>query len=338
MLSKKTKELTTQNDCSLIKKYRNFAFIYKAKGIMDLIQEINKLKKEKNAIILTHCYQRVEIDEVSDYVGDSFYLSKMASKTNADIILFAGVYFMAQSAKLLSPNKKVLLPNLKSGCIMADMIDVENLQLFKNQHPNIPVVCYINSTAEVKALCDVCCTSSNAVEVVKNLGEKEVLFVPDTYLGSYVQSKLPDIKITTFNGFCPTHLRIRKEDIELARKNHPDALILAHPECHKEVSKLADFVGSTKEIMEFSKQTNYKKYIIATEKGVVDRLNRDSKKENWGKEFILINENIICPNMKFNTLECIYETLKTENNEITIDPEIAKKATRCIEKMFTITV
>lgn len=303
---------------------------------MDLINEINKLKKQKNAIILTHCYQRLEIDEVSDFVGDSLYLSKMASKTNADIILVAGVYFMAQSAKLLSPNKKVLLPNMNSGCIMADMIDVENLKLFKNQHPNVPVVCYINSTAEVKALCDICCTSSNAVEVVKNLGEKEVLFVPDTYLGNYVQSKLPEVKITTFNGFCPTHLRIRVEDVELARKNYPNAIILAHPECHKEVTKLVDFVGSTKEIMEFSRKSDKRQFVIATEKGVVERLNRDSKKEGWEKEFILINENIVCPNMKKNTLDNIYQTLLDEKNEITIDSDIAAKATKCIERMLLI--
>lgn len=301
---------------------------------MDLIQEINKLKKEKNAIILTHCYQNVEIDEVSDFVGDSLYLSQQASKTNADIILFAGVYFMAQSAKLLSPNKKVLLPNMNSGCIMADMIDVENLKIFKNQHPNIPVVCYINSTAEVKAHCDICCTSSNAVKVVRELGAKKILFVPDTYLGTYVQSKLPEVEVITFNGFCPTHLRIRIQDMELARKNHPNALILAHPECHQEVVKLADFVGSTKEIMEFAKKSDKKEFVIATEKGVVDRLNRDSKKENWNKTFTLINENIVCPNMKKNNLENIYETLLTEQNEITIDPSVAQKATECIERML----
>ena len=301
---------------------------------MDLIQEINKLKKEKNAIILTHCYQNVEIDEVSDFVGDSLYLSQQASKTNADIILFAGVYFMAQSAKLLSPNKKVLLPNMNSGCIMADMIDVENLKIFKNQHPNIPVVCYINSTAEVKAHCDICCTSSNAVKVVRELAAKKILFVPDTYLGTYVQSKLPEVEVITFNGFCPTHLRIRIQDMELARKNHPNALILAHPECHQEVAKLADFVGSTKEIMEFAKKSDKKEFVIATEKGVVDRLNRDSKKENWNKTFTLINENIVCPNMKKNNLENIYETLLTEQNEITIDPSVAQKATECIERML----
>ena len=304
---------------------------------MDFIQEIKKLKKEKNAIILTHCYQNMEIDEVSDFVGDSLYLSKMAANEPCDIIVFAGVYFMAQSAKLLSPEKKVLLPNMNSGCIMADMIDVENLKLFKEQNPNIPVVCYINSTAEVKANCDICCTSSNAIKVVKNLGAKKILFVPDTYLGTFVQSKLPEIEVVTFNGFCPTHLRIRIQDMELARKNHPEALILAHPECHQEVAKLADFVGSTKEIMEFAKKSDKKEFVIATEKGVVDRLNRDSKKENWGKTFTLINQNIVCPNMKRNTLENIYDVLLNETNEITIDPDVVKKATRCIERMFEIT-
>ena len=222
----------------------------------------------------------------------------MAAQTTANIILFAGVYFMAQSAKLLSPNKKVLLPEISSGCMMADMINVENLKSFKAKYPNIPVVCYINSTAEVKALCDVCCTSSNAIEVVKNLKSDKVLFVPDNYLGKYVQDQLPNIEIITFNGFCPIHQRIRVEEIELARKNYPNALILTHPECNQEVAKRSDFIGSTKEIMEYVVKSDKKQFVIATEKGVVDRLNRDSKKYNWNKEFILINENIICPDMK----------------------------------------
>lgn len=301
---------------------------------MNFIEEINNLKKEKNAIILTHCYQNIEIDEVSDFVGDSLYLSKMAANTNADIIVFAGVYFMAQSAKLLSPNKKVLLPNLNSGCQMADMVDVENLRRFKAKYPNIPVVCYINSTAEIKANCDICCTSSNAIEVVRHLNTNKVLFVPDNYLGKFVQSKLNDVEVITFNGFCPTHLRIRPQDIIEARETYPDALILAHPECHQDVAKLADFVGSTKEIMEFAKKSDNKRFVIATEKGVADRLNRDSKIENWNKEFILINENIICPSMKLNTLEDIYRTLKDEKFEITIDSNVAIKAKECIEKML----
>ena len=301
---------------------------------MSLIEKINKLKKEKNAIILTHCYQNIEIDEVSDFVGDSLYLSKMAANTNADIIVFAGVYFMAQSAKLLSPDKKVLLPNLNSGCQMADMIDVENLKHFKEKHPDVPVVCYINSTAEIKANCDICCTSSNAIEVVKNLNTDKVLFVPDNYLGKFVESKLKNVEVITFNGFCPTHLRIRPYDMIEAKKKYPQALILAHPECHQDVAKLADFVGSTKEIMEFAKKSDNKMFVIATEKGVVDRLNRDSKLQNWNKEFILIDENIVCPSMKMNTLEDIYRTLDEEKFEITIDVNVANKAKECIEKML----
>ena len=301
---------------------------------MSLIEKINKLKKEKNAIILTHCYQNIEIDEVSDFVGDSLYLSKMAANTNADIIVFAGVYFMAQSAKLLSPDKKVLLPNLNSGCQMADMIDVENLKHFKEKYPDVPVVCYINSTAEIKANCDICCTSSNAIEVVKNLNTDKVLFVPDNYLGKFVESKLKNVEVITFNGFCPTHLRIRPYDMIEAKKKYPQALILAHPECHQDVAKLADFVGSTKEIMEFAKKSDNKMFVIATEKGVVDRLNRDSKLQNWNKEFILIDENIVCPSMKMNTLEDIYRTLDEEKFEITIDVNVANKAKECIEKML----
>ena len=303
---------------------------------MNLKEEILRLKEEKNAVILTHCYQNIEIDDVSDFVGDSLYLSRAAAKTNARIIVFAGVYFMAQSAKLLSPDKKVLLPNMNSGCLMSDMIDVNNLRKFKQKYPDIPVVCYVNSTAEVKAECDICCTSSNAVEIVKSLNKDKVLFVPDTYLGKWVETKLKDVEVITFNGFCPTHLRIRTNDIEEARKEYPNALILAHPECHTEISKLADFVGSTKDIMEYAKQSKEKQFVIATEEGVVDRLNRDSKLYNWDKEFILINPNIVCPNMKQNTLEDIYNVLLHETNEITISEEISKKAVISIERMLEV--
>lgn len=306
---------------------------------MDFIAEINKLKKEKNAIILAHCYQNVEVDEVADFVGDSLYLSQVAAKTDADIILFAGVYFMAQSAKILSPDKKVLMPNINAGCAMADMITVEKLRAFKQQNPNIPVVCYINSTAEVKAECDVCCTSSNAIKIVKNLGVEKVLFVPDNYLGKWVQKQLKgDVEVITFNGCCPIHQLISVEDIEKTRKNYPNALILTHPECKAEVSELSDFVGSTKEIMAFAKQSDKKQFVIATEKGVVDRLNRDSKKDNWGKEFILIKDNIICESMKMNSLKNIFDCLKKEQFEIQVDEEIANKALVAIDKMLKLSV
>ncbi len=297
-----------------------------------LKEQINKLKKEKNAVILAHCYQNVEIDEVADYVGDSLYLSQMASKTDADIILFAGVYFMAQTAKILCPNKKVLLPRLESGCRMADMISINQLREFKSKHPNIPTVCYINSTAEVKSECDICCTSSNAVKIVKSLNADKILFLPDTYLGKWVESQLGNLDVITYPGFCPTHLQIRPEDIEKARAEYPNALVLAHPECHQSVTKLADYVGSTTGIMKYAIESDKKQFIIATEKGVVDRLKRDYP----DKEFILIKDNIICPNMKWHTLTDIYNALEKEEHEITVDKEIASKALGCIDRMLNV--
>ena len=297
-----------------------------------LKDEILKLKKEKNAVILGHCYQNIEIDEVADYVGDSLYLSQMAAKTDADIIVFAGVYFMAQTAKIISPNKKVLLPNMQSGCLMADMIDLKQLREFKAQHSEMPVVCYVNSTAEVKSECDICCTSSNAVKIVDSLKAKEIMFVPDTYLGKWVENQLGNVKVNTFTGFCPTHLRIKPEDIDAAREKYPNSLVLAHPECHKEVCLRADYVGSTTGIMKYAMESDKKQFVIATEKGVVDRLQRDCK----DKEFILIKDNIVCPNMKRNSLEDIYNVLKNETNEITVDEEMAKKALKCIDRMLEV--
>ena len=297
-----------------------------------LVEKINNLKKEKNAVILAHCYQNAEIDEVADFVGDSLYLSQRANETNADIIVFAGVYFMAQTAKLLSPDKKVLLPRLESGCRMADMIDLEQVRQFKAKHPNIPAVCYINSTAEVKSECDMCCTSSNAVKIVESMGVDEILFLPDTYLGKWVENKLGNVKVTTYPGFCPTHLQIKPQDILDARQKYPNAKILAHPECHQEVVKLADYVGSTTGIMKYAIESDEKQFVIATEKGVVDRLKRDYPE----KEFILIKENVICPNMKWHTLQDIYNALEYEQHEITVDEEIAKKAVTCIDRMLSV--
>ncbi len=304
-----------------------------------LAEKIKILKKEKNAVILAHCYQNIEIDEVADFVGDSLYLSQKAKDTNADIIVFAGVSFMAETAKLLSPNKKVLLPRIESGCFMADMINPELLREFKSEHPNIPAVCYVNSTAAVKAECDVCCTSSNAVNVVKNLCRaenslNEVLFLPDTYLGKWVEGQLGgEVKVTTFNGFCPTHLRLRAEDVEKSREEHPNSKILAHPECHQTVTALADFVGSTKDIMNYVKDTDFKEYTIATEKGVYDRLKRDYK----DKTFYLLKDTLVCQNMKWNTLDDIYNSLLREEHEIILDKSTSQKAMACINKMFEIT-
>lgn len=300
--------------------------------IEELEKEIIKLKKEKNAVILAHCYQNIEIDKVADYVGDSLYLSQMAAKTDADIIVFAGVYFMAETAKILSPKKKVLLPRMEAGCNMADMINVEQLREFKLKHAGIPIVCYINSTADVKAECDICCTSSNAVKIVASLNAKEVLFLPDRYLGAWVQSQLEDVKVITYPGYCPTHLRITPDDVVEQKKKYPDALVLAHPECHQAVTSLADYVGSTTGIMEFAAQSGKKTFIIATEVGVVDRLKRDFP----DKEFIWISQKAICHNMKWHHLDDIHNSLKYEQYEINVDEQIAKKAICCINRMLEV--
>ena len=297
-----------------------------------LVEKIKQLKQEKNAVILVHSYQNIELDEVADYVGDSLYLSQMAAKTNADIIVFAGVYFMAETAKILSPNKKVLLPRLESGCKMADMIDVEQLREFKSQNPNTPVVCYVNSSAAVKAEVDICCTSANAQKVVASLNAKKILFVPDTYLGSYVRSQLKNVEIITYPGFCPTHMMIREDDRTNLKKQDPDALVLVHPECHGKIVELADYVGSTTGIINYAQKSNAKEFIIATEKAVVDRLERDYPE----KKFILASNKAVCQNMKWHKLEDIYNALANEEYEITVDTQIAKKALTPIEKMVAI--
>lgn len=296
----------------------------------NLIEKIKKIKEEKNAVILAHSYQNIEIDEVADFVGDSLYLSQMAKATNADIIVFAGVYFMAQTAKIISPEKKVLLPNANAGCLMADMINQEQMINFKKNHPNVPVVCYINSTAEVKAECDICCTSSNALKIVKSLNNSKVLFLPDANLGKWVENKLGKVEVITYDGNCPVHNNIEIKDIELARKNYPDAKILIHPECKPEVSKLGDYVGSTSGIMEFVRKSKDKQFVIVTEKGVVDRLKRDYP----DKKFVLIKSNMLCESMKLTTLEEILYSLEHEINEITLDENIRKRSANCIEKML----
>lgn len=295
-----------------------------------LVERINKLKQEKKAVILAHCYQPVEIDLVADYVGDSLYLSQVASKTDAEIIVFAGVSFMAQTAKILSPTKKVLLPQKDAGCEMADMINYKQVLEFKAKHPDIPVVCYVNSTAEVKSECDLCCTSSNAVKVVKSLNAEKILFLPDQHLGKWVEKQLGNLEVITYPGCCPIHEQISPEEIANIRSKYPEALVLVHPECEMSVSLMADYVGSTAGIMNFVKNSDNSSFVIVTEKGVVDRLERDYPE----KEFIPIRENLVCPSMKMTTLEDILNVLENETNEIVVDKEIAKKAVKCIDRML----
>ena len=295
-----------------------------------LVERINKLKQEKKAVILAHCYQPVEIDLVADYVGDSLYLSQVASKTDAEIIVFAGVSFMAQTAKILSPTKKVLLPQKDAGCEMADMINYKQVLEFKAKHPDIPVVCYVNSTAEVKSECDLCCTSSNAVQVVKSLKAEKILFLPDQHLGKWVEKQLGNLEVITYPGCCPIHEQISPEEIANIRSKYPEALVLVHPECEMSVSLMADYVGSTAGIMNFVKNSDNSSFVIVTEKGVVDRLDRDYPE----KEFIPIRDNLVCPSMKMTTLEDILNVLENETNEIVVDKEIAKKAVKCIDRML----
>lgn len=297
-----------------------------------LIEKIKKLKEEKNAIVLAHSYQNIEVDEVADFVGDSLYLSQMAKNTNADIIVFAGVYFMAQTAKIISPDKKVLLPNLHAGCLMADMINHEQMVRFKKDYPDTPVVCYINSTAEVKAECDICCTSSNALEIVKSLNTNRVLFIPDANLGKWVEKQLSNVEVITYDGNCPVHNNIKIDDITEARKKYPNARILIHPECKPEVSELGDYVGSTSGIIDYVKKSKDKQFVIVTEKGVADRLKRDYPE----KEFILIKDNMLCESMKLTTLEEILYSLENEVNEITLDEKVRRLSSNCIEKMLKV--
>lgn len=299
-----------------------------------IIERIKELKSKKNAIILAHSYQNIEIDTVADYVGDSLYLSRKAQATNAQIIVFAGVFFMAQTAKIISPDKKVLLPNLSAGCLMADMINLHQMVDFKKQYPGRPVVCYINSTAEVKAECDICCTSSNALKIVKSLNSPEVLFVPDANLGRWVESELEGVKVITYNGCCPVHNNITIENILNAKKLYPDAKILIHPECKPEVSILGDYIGSTSGIINYVKNSSEKQFVIVTEKGVYDRLRRDY----LNKEFILIKDDMLCESMKLTTLEQILYCLENETNEITLDEDIRRRSAGCIERMLEVSV
>ena len=298
----------------------------------NIVEKIKKLKEEKNAIILAHSYQNIEIDEVADFVGDSLYLSQMAKNTNADIIVFAGVYFMAQTAKIISPEKKVLLPNLQAGCLMADMINHEQMVNFKKDYPDTPVVCYINSTAEVKAECDICCTSSNALEIVKSLNTNRVLFIPDANLGKWVEKQLHNTEVITYDGNCPVHNNIQAEEIKKARLKYPNAKILIHPECKPEVSELGDYVGSTSGIIDYVKKSKDKQFVIVTEKGVADRLKRDYPE----KEFILIKDDMLCESMKLTTLEEILYSLEHEVNEITLDEEVRRLSSNCIERMLKV--
>ncbi len=297
-----------------------------------IFREIRELKRERNAFIVAHNYQRDEVQEIADIVGDSFALSKYCASSPYETIVFCGVHFMAESAKMLSPTKTVLLPELRAGCPMADMVTAEDVREQKRHHPGAAVVCYINTSAAVKAECDISCTSSNAVKVIQSLSEKEIIFVPDKNLGSYIAEMVPEKKMISWDGFCITHHRVTGEDVENVKSVHPDAIVLVHPECRSEVVKMADFVGSTKQIIDFGTRSKQKKFIIGTEMGVLYRL----KKDNPDKEFYLLSQGLICPNMKKTTLQSVYSALKEMKNRIELDEKILVKAKLTLNRMLNI--
>lgn len=296
-----------------------------------IIEKINKLKRSKNAVILAHNYQLPEVQDIADYVGDSLGLSIEASRTKAYLIVFCGVHFMAETASILCPDKKVLLPDLNAGCPMADMIKPEDVKKLRAEHPGAVVVAYVNTSAAVKAEADYCCTSSNAVKVVEKLMDKEIIFIPDKYLGDYV-SKQTGKNLILYNGFCPTHARILPEHIRKARAEHPGALLLVHPECLPEVIAMADNVASTDGMVKFVKSSSAKEFLIGTEVGIIHRL----KKENPGKNFYPVSDIAVCPNMKKTTLEKILGSLETETTLIKVEEAIAKKSRLALDRMIRI--
>ncbi|MDI6799952.1 MAG: quinolinate synthase NadA [Actinomycetota bacterium] len=297
---------------------------------LDIKREIKELKKEMNAVILAHNYQRGEVQDIADFVGDSLGLSFEAARTAAEVIVFCGVHFMAETAKILSPAKTVLLPDLGAGCPMADMIDAEKLRGLKAAHPKAKVLSYVNTSASVKAETDYCCTSANAVKVVQGaLMDEEVIFVPDKYLAAHV-SKQTGKEFIVWNGYCPTHVKITGADILKAKEAHPGAPVLTHPECTPEVNALADEVLSTEGLIRYAKASPANEFIIGTEVGIIHRL----KKENPSKRFYPASDLAVCPNMKLTTLEKVLASLKEGKFEITLSEEIINKAKGSIDRML----
>ena len=300
-------------------------------GNAELKEKILALKQERRAVILGHNYQLDEVQDIADFVGDSLDLSQKAASTDAGVIVFCGVHFMAETAAILCPDKTVLLPDAHAGCPMADMVTAAQLRERKAELPGIPVVCYINSSAGVKAESDICCTSANGVKVVESLDAEEVLFVPDQYLGHYISTKV-DKRLRLWPGYCPTHVMILPEDISRLKREYPGAKAMVHPECRPEVIALADEVLSTSGMLRFAGQTEAEEIIVGTEIGIIHRL----KKENPGKKFIPASEQAVCPNMKQITLEKILWALEEMAPEVTVPEEIRLEAKKAVDRMLAI--
>jgi quinolinate synthase len=294
-----------------------------------LFDKINKLKREHNAVILAHNYQSGEIQDIADFCGDSLGLSKQAAATGADVIVFCGVYFMAETAVILSPQKTVLLPERRAGCPLADMITAAELQRLKQKHPGAIVVCYVNSPAEVKAESDYCCTSANAVEVVKSLpAGVPVIFVPDQHLGRFVAEKTGR-DLILWPGYCPIHALITEDDIRAVKGKYPDAVVMAHPECNEPVKAMADEILSTGQMLKFVAKSTAKRFIVATEVGIIHAL----KKQNPQAEFVAASERAVCPNMKKITLDKVVGSLEHKQFKVIVPEEMRLKAKRAIDRM-----
>ena len=294
--------------------------------------QIEQLKLEKNAVILAHYYAPAEVQEIADYVGDSFYLAKVAKQSYADIIVFCGVQFMGESAKILNPEKTVIMPDITADCPMAHMATKEKIEELRKEYDDLAVVCYVNSTVELKSYSDICVTSSNALNIVNKLPNKNIFFIPDKNLGRFVKENVKDKNIILNDGYCPIHDKISSDEVLEQKKKHPNALILAHPECNKEVSDTADYLGSTLDIIEFVKKDKNNEYIILTEEGVLFEL----KKNCPEKKFYFVKTTPVCKDMKLNTLENILKSLENLENEVKLDKKIIDKAYKPLERMLNI--
>ncbi len=295
-------------------------------------KEILRLKKERNAVILAHNYQRDEIQEIADIRGDSLALARAATKVDEEVIVFCGVLFMAESAYILNPKKTVLLPVKNAGCPLADMATVEKVREYKKKYPGAAVVCYVNSSAEVKAESDVACTSSNAVNVVRNIKEKRVIFLPDRNLARYVASKVPEKEVVPWDGFCITHVRVKEEEVVKVKSKYPNAEVIAHPECEPEVLKHADCIASTGGMFEYVRSSGKKEFIICTENGMLYGL----REQNPDKKFYLPSEHFICANMKMTTLGRLLHSLKNMVYKVKVEENVRIKAEKALERMLEI--
>lgn len=297
---------------------------------MTVQEEIQKLKREKDAVILAHYYVRPEVQKIADYIGDSYYLGKVAAQLKEQVIVFCGVRFMGESAKILNPDKTVLMPDMEADCPMAHMAEEEVIQRARESYDDLAVVCYINSTAELKALSDVCVTSANALKVVRKLPNQNILFIPDRNLAHYIAELVPEKHFIFNEGFCPIHEKIQKKELEKVKKMHPDALVLSHPECRKEILELSDYIGSTSGIIEFATKSEVREFIVCTEEGVSYKL----EQENPAKQFYFVESIPVCQDMKRITLEKILHVLKTGENQIEICQAKQEKARRPLERML----